>query len=79
MPEMTFGNNALTLSYAPGPSSSSGGPSELNGEDPEATTNVRLSFSALDALKAVATGDRWEERVGGGVKVSMAEVWGRSR
>jgi type 2A phosphatase activator TIP41 len=27
----------------------------------------------------VATGEGWEERVGGGVKVSMAEQWGKNR
>ena len=34
---------------------------------------------ALDALAEVAVGEGWEQRVGGGVKVSMAEAWGKSR
>ena len=38
-----------------------------------------LSFDAIGALAGVATGEGWEERVGGGVKVSMAETWGKNR
>lgn len=62
LPEMTFGNNALNLTFSP------------SGSSP-----VSLSFEALSALEAVAVGDGWEENVGGGVQVSMAEHWGQNR
>jgi len=60
LPEMTFGNNSLLLTY--------------NGE--EETT---MRFSGLEALAEVGVGEGWEERVGGGVLVSMAETWGKNR
>ena len=64
LPEMTFGNNSLHLTYRPASSSEN---------------LVELRFATLDALAGVAVGEGWEERVGGGVKVSMAETWGKSR
>lgn len=45
----------------------------------EARTPVELDFSALGSLAQVAVGEGWEERVGGGVQVSMAESWGKNR
>lgn len=63
LPEMTFGNNALDLTYAPEQSSAP----------------LSLGFSALAALAAVPTGEGWEERNGGGVQVSMAEHWSQNR
>lgn len=38
-----------------------------------------INFNALDALAEVAVGEGWEERVGGGVRVAMADKWGKSR
>lgn len=64
LPEMTFGNNLLDLSYAPTDASH---------------RPVSISFSATDALAGVAIGEGWEERVGGGVQVSMAEHWSQNR
>lgn len=58
LPEMTFGNNSLSLSHASG---------------------LEISFDAMQALACVAAGEGWEERVGGGVLVSMAEEWGKKR
>lgn len=77
LPEMTFGNNSLDLLYSPSSSStgsSSTGPASISTSAP---TEIR--FSTLDALAKVAVGEGWEERVGGGVQVSMAEAWGKSR
>lgn len=87
LPEMTFGNNSLVLTYDP---SGSGGTSSAPTKvDPgsaapvDGSTDVdgpvTLAFNALEALAGVATGEGWEERVGGGVKVSMAEQWGKNR
>ncbi|ODN79446.1 hypothetical protein, variant [Cryptococcus amylolentus CBS 6039] len=83
LPEMTFGNNSLTLTYEPPTSStqtslasadaSTGNSSERNSQ------NFTLSFKTIDALSGVATGEGWEERVGGGVLVSMAEKWGQNK
>lgn len=56
LPEMTFGNNSLTLSHDCG---------------------AQIVFDTLSALGEVATGEGWEERVGGGVLVSMAEKWAK--
>ncbi|WVQ69447.1 uncharacterized protein L199_007664 [Kwoniella botswanensis] len=70
LPEMTFGNNSLRLSYSPSSSSSSSSTSNDKDEN-----GVQLRFDSIEALSGVATGEGWEERVGGGVKVSMAEKW----
>ncbi|WWD07480.1 hypothetical protein V865_005581 [Kwoniella europaea PYCC6329] len=70
LPEMTFGNNSLSLSYSPSSSSSSSSTSNDKDEN-----GVQLRFDSMEALSGVATGEGWEERVGGGVKVSMAEKW----
>ena len=84
LPEMTFGNNSLVLTYNPTPSSSSGtlnastlGTQDSTGDSGE--TRVGIKFDTLEALAGVATGEGWEERVGGGVKVAMAEQWGKNR
>ncbi len=74
LPEMTFGNNSLSLSHAS--SSSASSPSSLPNTD---HAPISICFSTLDSLAEVAVGEGWEERVGGGVKVSMAEAWGKSR
>lgn len=63
LPEMTFGNNSLDLTYAPD----------------QTSALLSLNFSALQALADVATGEGWEERNGGGVQVSMAEHWSQNR
>ncbi|WVQ79908.1 hypothetical protein IAT38_002008 [Cryptococcus sp. DSM 104549] len=80
LPEMTFGNNSLSLVYDPSASSSS---SIQEGSAPAewlvCGDQVELRFATLDALAGVAVGEGWEERVGGGVLVSMAEKWGRNR
>lgn len=36
-----------------------------------------IVFDTLSALGEVATGEGWEERVGGGVLVSMADKWAK--
>lgn len=72
LPEMTFGNNALNLTY----STSSGSSSRSGGSSDE---EAKISFNALDALGEVAVGEGWEERVGGGVRVAMADFWGKNR
>lgn len=91
LPEMTFGNNSLVLTYNPNPSSSSLAPPTSTSNNQAAETNDRaapggegeerwgLRFDTLDALAGVATGEGWEERVGGGVKVAMADQWGKNR
>lgn len=91
---MTFGNNALTLTYIPGSSSgssSSSSSSSLISQAPHqaeieagATGKpdagaVTITFNAIDALGEVSTGEGWEEKVGGGVRVSMADKWGKQR
>jgi type 2A phosphatase activator TIP41 len=38
---------------------------------------VSISFDGISALREVAVGDGWEDRVGGGVLVSMAESWSK--
>lgn len=68
LPEMTFGNNYLSLIYQPGPSSKSSG-----------SKGVKMEFNGLNALSEVGTGEGWEERTGGAVQVSMAETWGKNR
>lgn len=79
LPEMTFGNNSLSLVYNPTT------PSPLDSTTASTPTTVsleervNLSFKTLDALAGVATGEGWEERVGGGVLVSMAEKWGKNK
>jgi len=40
---------------------------------------VTMRFNGLEALAEVGVGEGWEERVGGGVLVSMAETWGKNR
>ncbi len=73
LPEMTFGHNSLTLEY----NQSSG--SRFAHEDAPTSDSgpVRIAFEAMEALRLVATGEGWEERVGGGVLVSMAETWSK--
>ncbi|OCF45736.1 hypothetical protein I317_00223 [Kwoniella heveanensis CBS 569] len=88
LPEMTFGNNHLRLTYsaseASATSSSSTYPSSSRPQARDSSTavtnidinnTVELRFDTLEALAGVATGEGWEERVGGGVKVSMADKW----
>ncbi|OWZ40311.1 hypothetical protein C343_05531 [Cryptococcus neoformans C23] len=79
LPEMTFGNNSLSLVYNPATPSplDSTAASRPTAVSPEA--HISLSFKTLDALAGVATGEGWEERVGGGVLVSMAEKWGKNK
>nr|XP_031860691.1 uncharacterized protein CI109_003734 [Kwoniella shandongensis]KAA5527763.1 hypothetical protein CI109_003734 [Kwoniella shandongensis] len=83
LPEMTFGNNSLSLTYDPSSSSSSisGSSSTYQAQqvDENSGEKVEIRFDTLDALAGVAVGEGWEERVGGGVLVSMAEKWGKSR
>jgi type 2A phosphatase activator TIP41 len=82
LPEMTFGNNSLTLTYAPSSSSSPSAQSALgetaSPSDPE-VIGISISWNALDALAQVAVGEGWEERDGGGVQVAMAEKWSKGR
>lgn len=40
---------------------------------------VNLSFKILDVLVGVVIGEGWEDRVGGGVLVSMVEKWGKNK
>ena len=80
---MTFGNNSLTLAYRPinGPGSDATGAKPDGSVDGQADSSglVTLRFDTLEALAGIATGEGWEERVGGGVKVSMADSWGKNR
>lgn len=80
---MTFGNNCLTLTYRPGSSTSQTQvprqSSTVAQEQPSEASSVRLAWNALDALAEVAVGEGWEERVGGGVQVAMAEKWSKGR
>nr|ODO04454.1 hypothetical protein L204_00814 [Cryptococcus depauperatus CBS 7855] len=66
LPEMTFGNNSLSLTYNPSAPLTT-------------TSSIEIRFQAKDALAGVATGEGWEERVGGGVLVSMAERWSKNK
>ncbi|WVQ98219.1 hypothetical protein IAU59_005342 [Kwoniella sp. CBS 9459] len=90
LPEMTFGNNHLRLTYSispsPSPSAASSSystsrtTSQAQAADASSSTadgsdTMELRFDTLEALAGVATGEGWEERVGGGVKVSMADKW----
>jgi type 2A phosphatase activator TIP41 len=45
----------------------------------EGDEEVIMRFNGLEALAEVGVGEGWEERVGGGVLVSMAESWGKNR
>ncbi|WVR04756.1 hypothetical protein IAU60_001767 [Kwoniella sp. DSM 27419] len=76
LPEMTFGNNHLRLTYDPSGTASSSSQASANDGQME---KLVLQFDTLEALAGVATGEGWEERVGGGVKVSMAEKWDKKR
>lgn len=40
---------------------------------------MTISWNAIDALAECGVGEGWEERVGGGVQVSMAEQWSKTR
>lgn len=60
LPEMTFGNNSLTLQYTPSPSS----------------PGISLRFDALLALSLIPKGTGWESATGGAVQVAMAQSWG---
>jgi len=71
---MTFGNNSLSLFHIPSTSACSPASSSSSSVEP-----LEMRFATLDALAGVAVGEGWEDRVGGGVKVSMAEAWGKSR
>jgi type 2A phosphatase activator TIP41 len=42
-------------------------------------SGAEMVFDTMDALRMVAAGEGWEERVGGGVLVSMAETWSKGR
>lgn len=78
---MTFGNNSLVLSYSSS-SSNSASPSQASKDGHESSSSderVTIAFNALDALGQVAVGEGWEERVGGGVRVAMADKWGKNR
>jgi type 2A phosphatase activator TIP41 len=66
LPEMTFGNNSLVLTYSPGPGTTGEG-------------EVEMRFNGLDALAEVGVGEGWEDRTGGAVLVAMAEFWGKNR
>lgn len=79
LPEMTFGNNHLNLSYKPAPTSSKGASSPASSGSEDTGNGVQICWKALDALAEVGVGEGWEERVGGGVQVSMAEKWGKNR
>jgi type 2A phosphatase activator TIP41 len=46
---------------------------------PEGEGCTGIAFDTMHALAGVATGEGWEERVGGGVLVSMAETWSKGR
>ncbi|KAL7419393.1 Tap42 interacting protein [Cryptotrichosporon argae] len=70
LPEIVFGNNALVLTHTPASGST-------NPSDAAESTTIR--FDARGALGRVAIGEGWEQRVGGGVLVSAAEAWGKSR
>jgi type 2A phosphatase activator TIP41 len=79
---MTFGNNSLVLSYSGSSGSSSTSTSAGSAGSSSGAASgdeVQISFNALDALGAVAVGEGWEERVGGGVQVAMADQWGKNR
>ena len=86
---MTFGNNALRLTYSPSGSSSASTTnsnadanqsiSQAGAEGKTEDGSIVISFNALDALEVVPTGEGWEEAVGGGVRVSMADKWGKQR
>jgi len=80
---MTFGNNSLILTYDPTPSNSTAASTGIpDGEASRVEGReeiVGIKFDTLEALAEVATGEGWEERVGGGVKVAMAEQWGKNR
>lgn len=78
LPEMTFGNNFLSLTYRPGAGSSGTSASGSAGGGLKEGT-VKLEFNGLNALSEVGTGEGWEERTGGAVFVSMAETWGKNR
>lgn len=89
LPEMTFGNNSLVLTFEPSgfgsrasiPVTSAGPDSSASTSAPDssvaADSQIRLAFDTLTALGQVATGEGWEDRVGGGVLVSMAEKWSK--
>jgi type 2A phosphatase activator TIP41 len=82
LPEMTFGNNSLTLQYSPSQSSTSLAASDQDKKDDgrgKKEHEVSMRFNGLDALAEVGVGEGWEERTGGGVLVSMAESWGKNR
>lgn len=80
LPEMTFGNNSLVLTYDPnatGPRRAA--PARAASGSGAVAEPSSLAFDTLTALRQVATGEGWEDRVGGGVLVSMAEKWSKGR
>lgn len=79
LPEMTFGNNSLSLVYNPTTASPLDSTAASRYIAVSTEARVDLSFKTLDALAGVATGEGWEDRVGGGVLVSMAEKWGKNK
>ena len=85
LPEMTFGNNSLILEYDPNAASSTAGPShsassvQFYSSSSAVKQKEVVKFDAMEALEGVATGEGWDDRVGGGVKVSMADQWSKSR
>ena len=56
----------------------SSGAESASGQAPP-RAKLRLEWNTMESLAGVATGEGWEERVGGGVKVSMADTWGKNR
>jgi len=45
----------------------------------DGSNEVTMRFNGIEALSEVGVGEGWEDRVGGGVLVSMAESWGKNR
>lgn len=76
---MTFGNNSLVLTYDPNSQNKANVSDTAKPDSTGNTEIVGIKFDTLEALAGVATGEGWEERVGGGVKVAMAEHWGKNR
>lgn len=45
----------------------------------DGSNEISMRFNGIEALAEVGVGEGWEERVGGGVLVAMAESWGKNR
>jgi type 2A phosphatase activator TIP41 len=82
---MTFGNNSLSLTYNPSstklsvPAGSGSSSTAARSDGRHEAAAFSLRFDTIDALAGVATGEGWEDTVGGGVKVAMADTWGKNR